>query len=67
MSAEKPRGYRFEIYQDKRGEYRARFCYNSEVMFFTEGYRDIRGARNAVASMKNFGPVAEIADLTEGH
>ncbi|ASV84190.1 hypothetical protein CES85_4982 [Ochrobactrum quorumnocens] len=30
--------HKFEIYQDKAGEYRVRFKYNNEIMVSTEGY-----------------------------
>lgn len=30
--------HKFEIYKDKAGEFRVCFKYNSETMFFTEGY-----------------------------
>jgi hypothetical protein len=29
--------HKFEIWKDKKGEYRVRFKYNREVMFSTEG------------------------------
>ena len=52
----------FEIYKDKAGEFRARFKYNSEVMFSTEGYSNKEGAKNAIASIQKNGPGAEIED-----
>jgi len=52
----------FEIYKDKAGEFRARFKYNSEVMFSTEGYSSKEGAKNAIASIQKNGPGAEIED-----
>jgi len=52
----------FEIYKDKAGEYRARFKYNSEVMFSTEGYSSKEGAKNAIASIKENGPGAPTDD-----
>ena len=30
--------HKFEVYKDKKGEYRARFKYNAEIMFSSEGY-----------------------------
>jgi uncharacterized protein YegP (UPF0339 family) len=38
----------FEIYKDKAGEFRARFKYNQEVMFSTEGYSSKSGAFKAI-------------------
>lgn len=37
---------------DKAGEFRVRFKYNSEVMFSTEGYKSKASAENAIASIK---------------
>lgn len=54
--------HKFEIYRDKAGEYRARFKYNSEVMFSTEGYASKSGAQNAIDSIKANGPGAPTED-----
>lgn len=54
--------HKFEIYKDKRGEYRVRFKYNSEVMFATEGYSSKASAKNAIESIKKNGPDAEVED-----
>jgi len=54
--------HKFEIYRDKAGEYRARFKYNSEVMFSTEGYASKASAVNAIESIKKNGPDAETED-----
>ena len=54
--------HKFEIDKDKAGEYRARFKYNSEVIFATEGYSDKRGAQNAIDSIKKNGPDAPTED-----
>ncbi len=54
--------HKFEIYRDKKGEYRVRFKYNSEVMFSTEGYSSKASAENAIASIKKNGPNAPIED-----
>ena len=52
----------FEIWKDKKGEFRVRFKYNSEVMFSTEGYSSKASAKNAIESIKKNGPGAEIED-----
>lgn len=44
--------HKFEIYQDKAGEHRVRFKYNSEVIFSTEGYASKAGAKSAIESIK---------------
>lgn len=54
--------HKFEIYKDKAGEYRARFSYNSEVMFSTQGYSSKASAQNAIDSIKKNGPAAEVED-----
>lgn len=54
--------HKFEIYKDKAGEYRARFKYNSEVMFSTEGYSSKSGAQGAIDSIKKNGPDAPVED-----
>jgi len=54
--------HKFEIWKDKKGEYRVRFKYNSEVMFATEGYTSKASAQNAIDSIKKNGPGAEVED-----
>jgi len=52
----------FVIEQNKAGEYVAKFKYNSEVIFWTEGYSSKAAARNAIASVLKNGPTAEIVE-----
>ena len=54
--------HKFEIWKDKKGEYRVRFKYNSEVMFTTEGYANKTSAKNAIESIQKNGPGAEVED-----
>jgi len=54
--------HKFEIYQDKAGEFRVRFKYNSETIFSTEGYSDKSGAKRAIESIKKHVPDAEVVD-----
>lgn len=54
--------HHFEIYKDKAGEFRARFSYNTEVMFSTQGYSTKASAQNAIDSIKKNGPGAEVVD-----
>ena len=56
--------HRFEIRKNKGGEYVAYFCYNSESIFWTEGYSSKSGAQNAIDSIKKNGPAAEVVDTT---
>ena len=45
-------------------EYVAYFVYNSEPIFWTEGYSSKANARNAIESIRKNGPGAEIVDTT---
>ena len=54
--------HKFEIYKDKKGEYRVRFKYNSEVMFASEGHSSKSSATNAIESFKKNGPGAPVED-----
>lgn len=56
--------HRFEIRNNKKGEFVAYFCYNKESIFWTEGYASKAGAKNAIESMKKNGPGAETVDTT---
>ena len=54
--------HKFEIYKDKKGEFRVRFKYNSEIMFSTEGYTSKSSAQNAIVSIKRNGRGAPVED-----
>ena len=54
--------HKFEIYKDKKGEFRVRFKFNSEIMFSTEGYSSKSSAKNAIESIQKNGPKAPIED-----
>lgn len=56
--------HRFEIRKNKKGEFVAYFCYNSENMFWTEGYSSKSSAKNAIDSILKNGPTAEVVDTT---
>ena len=56
--------HKFEIRKNKKGEFVAYFCYNSESIFWTEGYASKAGAQNAIASVLKNGPGAEVVDTT---
>lgn len=55
-------GHYFEIKQNKAGEYVAYFNYNSEKIFWTEGYTSKASAKNAIESILKNGPKAEIRE-----
>ena len=50
--------HKFVIEQNKAGEYVAKFKYNSETIFWTEGYSSRSGAQNAIESIQYNGPKA---------
>jgi uncharacterized protein len=54
--------HRFEIRKNKKGEFVAYFCHNSETIFWTEGYVSKASAKNAIASVLKNGPGAEVID-----
>ena len=58
--------HRFEIRRNKAGEYVSYFIYNSETIFWTEGYSSKASAKNAIESIRKNGPVAEVVDTTTG-
>lgn len=55
----------FEIYKDKGGKFRARFKYDNEIMFSTQGYKEKSSAKHAVDSIKANGPGAAVQDHTK--
>ena len=57
--------HRFEIRQNKKGEFAAYFCYNSDSIFWTEGYSSKAGAKNAIESILKNGPGAAVVDTTD--
>jgi len=54
--------HKFVIEKNKAGEYVAKFKYNGEIMFWTEGYSSKASAVNAIESIKKNGPAAPTDD-----
>ena len=52
----------FEIKKNKSGEFVAYFKYNSEPIFWTEGYISKASAKNAIESIVKNGPTAEVRE-----
>ncbi len=50
--------HKFVIEQNKAGDYVAKFKYNSELVWWTEGYSSRAGAQNAIDSILKNGPTA---------
>lgn len=58
--------YKFEIYKDKRDEFRVRFrAPNGEKMFATEGYSSKASAKAVIKSIIKNSPKAAIDDQTK--
>ncbi len=52
---------KFEVYEDKAGEYRFRLkARNGEIIAASEGYRSKAGCLNGIESVKKYAPDAEI-------
>ena len=54
--------HKFVIEKNKAGEFVAKFKYNSEVIFWTEGYTSKASARNAIESILKNGPAAPVEE-----
>jgi uncharacterized protein YegP (UPF0339 family) len=54
--------HRFEIRKNKKGEFVSYFIYNSETIWWTEGYSSKASAKNAIASVLKNGPGADVVD-----
>jgi uncharacterized protein YegP (UPF0339 family) len=61
----KSMAHKFVIKKNKAGEFVAYFTYNSETIFWTEGYSSKASAKNAIESILKNGPGAEIDDQTD--
>ena len=58
--------YRFEVYKDKKDEFRVRFrAPNGEKMFSSEGYASKASAMGAIRSIVKHGGKAAIDDMTK--
>jgi uncharacterized protein YegP (UPF0339 family) len=57
---------KFEVYKDKKGEFRFRFkAPNGENMFGSEGYKQKKSALNTIESIKKNAPGAEVEEQTK--
>ncbi len=57
---------KFEIYKDKKGEYRFRLkAANGEVIATGESYKSKAGCENGIDSIRRNAPDAKIMDLTK--
>jgi uncharacterized protein YegP (UPF0339 family) len=57
---------KFEVYQDKAGEYRFKLkAANGEIIAVSEGYTSKGSCMNGIESVKNNAPNAPIVELDE--
>ncbi|MBN8829257.1 MAG: DUF1508 domain-containing protein [Sphingomonadales bacterium] len=54
--------HKFVIEKNKAGEFVAKFKYNGEVIFWTEGYSSKASARGAIESILKNGPTAPVEE-----
>jgi len=54
--------HRFVIEKNKAGEFVAKFKFNNELIWWTEGYESRASARNAITSILKNGPAAEVQE-----
>ena len=54
--------HRFVIEKNKAGDFVAKFKFNNELIWWTEGYESRASARNAIASILKNGPTAEVQE-----
>ncbi len=55
--------HKFVIEKNKAGEFVAKFKYNSEIIFWTEGYVNKASAQNAIDSILKNGPGAPVEEI----
>lgn len=57
---------KFELYKDKRGEFRFRLkAGNGEVIATSEGYSSKAGAKNGIESVRKNAPDAALVELED--
>lgn len=54
--------HKFVIEKNKAGEFVAKFKYNAEIIFWTEGYSSKASAKNAIELILKNGPGAPIEE-----
>lgn len=55
--------YKFQVYKDKKGEFRFRFkASNGEIMFASEGYKAKASALSAIESIRKHAPGATLEE-----
>lgn len=57
--------HKFKIVSRKDGQFGAQFVYNSEIMVWSESYKQKASANNCIDSIKKNAPGAAIVDLSK--
>lgn len=57
--------HKFKIVDRKDGQFGVQFLYNSEIMVWSENYKQKASATNCIESIKKNAPDAAVADLTK--
>ncbi|VAX16321.1 hypothetical protein MNBD_NITROSPINAE02-572 [hydrothermal vent metagenome] len=58
--------HKFKIVARKNDQFGVQFCYNSEIMVWSESYKGKASAKNCIASLKKNAPGAPVVDLSAG-
>jgi uncharacterized protein YegP (UPF0339 family) len=63
---EKAKNPKFEIYKDKKGEFRFRLkAGNGQIIAVGEGYKELAGCKNGIKSIQKNAPKAEVVEASE--
>lgn len=57
--------YKFKIIKNKKGEFRAQFAFRAEPIFWTENYKDRKGAKNAIDKIIKQAATAQVEEIDE--
>ena len=57
--------YKFKIIKNKKGEFRAQFAFRAEPIFWTENYKDKKGAKNAIEKIIKQAATAQVEEIDE--
>ena len=57
--------YKFKIIKNKKGEFRAQFAFRAEPIFWTENYKDRKGAKNAIEKIIKQAATAQVEEIDE--
>lgn len=58
--------HKYKIVAGKNDQFRVQFCYNAEIMVWSENYKSKSSATNCIESMKKNAPSAPVVDMSKG-